>query len=142
MTMDADGSHHPHEIARIIQPLLHGIDVVIGSRFLKNNGKITSKLHMLGNHTFNTLILLITRKKVTDSQTGFRAFRSEVVKELQLFSEGYEIDTELTVKTLKNGFKVKEEPITCTKRGHGQSKINALADGFSILRTILKANFA
>jgi glycosyltransferase involved in cell wall biosynthesis len=141
VTIDADGSHRPDEIPKLIKPLLHGADVVIGSRFLKAHGKVTTKLHTLGNHLFNTLILLLTKKKITDSQTGFRAFKRKTIRDIKLFSNGYEIETELTVKTLKNGFKIQEEPISCDPRKSGQSKLDPLRDGLTILKTILKANF-
>ncbi|MCK4933931.1 glycosyltransferase family 2 protein [Candidatus Bathyarchaeota archaeon] len=141
VTIDADGSFKPNEIPRMIKPLLNGIDVVVGSRFLAKNGEVTSKLHIFGNSIFNTLIMLLTQKRITDSQTGFRAFTRKVLKELKLFSEGFEIETELTIKMLQNGFKIQEEPISCSKRRHGRSKLNTFSDGFSILKTIIKANF-
>ena len=140
VTIDADGSHNPAEIPLLVKPLLYGADVVIGSRFLRNNGKhITSKLNTIGNKLFNALILLLTRKKITDSQTGFRAFKRRVIHGIGLFSNGYEIESELTIKTIKNGFKVQEEHITCDTRKSGHSKLNPLRDGFAILKTILKA---
>jgi glycosyltransferase involved in cell wall biosynthesis len=141
VTMDADGSHRPEEILKIIQPLFYGVDVVIGSRFLKNHGgKITSRLNTLGNHMFNVLILIITKKKITDSQTGFRAFKRKTLKGMGLFSTGYEIDSELTIKTLRNGFRVHEEPVSCDQRRNGMSKLSPLKDGIAILKTILKAS--
>ena len=142
VTLDADGSHRPDEIPKLIKPLLLGADVVIGSRFLRAHGKeVTTKLHTLGNLLFNTLILLLTKKKITDSQTGFRAFKRNTIRDIKLFSNGYEIETELTVKTLKNGFKIREEPISCDPRKSGRSKLNPLRDGLTILKTILKAHF-
>lgn len=138
--MDADGSHRPDEIIKILKPLLHNTDVVIGSRFLINK-EATSKLHMIGNHLFNMLIMLLTKKRITDSQTGFRAFKRKVLNGINLISEGYEIESELTIKTLRNGFTIKEEPITCDKRKTGKSKLNTLSDGFMIIKTIIKANF-
>ena len=65
----------------------------------------------------------------------------KILKKFKLFSEGFEIETELTIKSLQNGFKIHEEPISCSKRRNGRSKINTLSDGFSILKTILKASF-
>ena len=141
ITIDADGSHRPNEIPKMVKPLLNGIDAVIGSRFHNKNGEVTSKLHILGNHLFNILIMILTKKKITDSQTGFRSFKRKVLEEMQLFSKGYGIETELTIKTLQNGFKVIEEPIFCEKRRNGISKLNTLSDGFTILKTILKASF-
>jgi glycosyltransferase involved in cell wall biosynthesis len=142
VTIDADGSHRPEEIPRLINPLFNGIDITIGSRFLNGNGdNTTTKLNLMGNFMFNTLIFLLTGKRITDSQTGFRAYKKHVLKELKIESTGYEIETELTIKGLKNGFKVKEEPINCEKRQNGFSKLKTLSDGVKILKTILKYNF-
>lgn len=140
ITMDADGSHRPEEIPRLVTPLLNGIDVATGARF---NGEMqkgsTKKLHVMGNNIFNLIIMILTRKRITDSQTGFRAFKKRVMKEIKLFSNGYEVETELTMKTLKNGFTVCETPIVFEKRKNGISRINPLFDGLKIMATILKA---
>lgn len=141
ITMDADGSHEPEEIPKLLKPLLNGVDIVAGSRFLGNREKDSvKKLHIVGNHFFNLLILLLTRKRITDSQTGFRAFKKKVVQEIKITSEGYEIETELTVKTLKNGYLLQEEPITCRQRKEGYSHLNPLRDGFKIFKNIIKAS--
>jgi glycosyltransferase involved in cell wall biosynthesis len=140
ITIDADGSHKPEEIPKLLEPLLKGADIVAGSRFLGNREKDSvKKLHIIGNHLFNLLIFLLTRKRITDSQTGFRAFRKKVIRKIKLTSEGYEIETELTMKTLKNGFLLQEEPITCEKRRDGCSHLNPLRDGFKIFQNIIKA---
>jgi len=140
ITMDADGSHRPEEIPRLVTPLLNGADVATGTRF---NGKMqkgsTKRLHILGNNIFNLIIMILTKKRITDSQTGFRAFKKRVIEEIKLFSNGYEVETELTVKTLRNGFTVYETPIAFEKRKNGVSRINPLFDGLKIMTTILKA---
>ena len=140
ITMDADGSHRPEEIPRLVIPLLNGADVATGIRF---NGKMekgsTKRLHILGNRIFNLIIMVLTRKRVTDSQTGFRAFKKRVIEEIKLFSHGYEVETELTVKTLKNGFILYETPIVFEKRKNGVSRLNPLFDGLKIMATIFKA---
>ena len=142
ITMDADGSHEPKDILKIIHPLLNGFDVVFGSRFLNNGGgRVTSRLHAIGNHLFNFLILALTGKKISDSQTGFRGYRREVIREMKLRSDGYEVESELTVKALKNGFKTREAPITCLRRSAGHSKLRSFSDGFRIFKAILEANF-
>lgn len=140
VTIDSDGAHRPEEIPSLIQPLLNGVDIVAGSRFLGRGKGWTSRLNLLGNSLFNTVIMLLTGKRVTDSQTGFRAFRKEFADKISLESNGYEIEAEITVKGLKNGFVVQEVPISCYKRKNGTSKIRALSDGIKILKTILRAN--
>ena len=143
VTVDADGAHKPKEILNLINPLFNGVDIAAGSRFLGNGRKdSTSRLNRLGNILFNIIIMILTGKLITDSQTGFRAFKKHVLQKINLESTGYEIETELTVKGLKNGFVVREVPICCEKRQSGKSRLRVLFDGFRILRTILKANFS
>ena len=139
ITIDADGSHKPKEIPDLINPLLNGADIVAGSRFLGNGQNHTSKLHILGNHLINMTIMVLTRKIVTDSQTGLRAFKKDFLEKISLESNGYEIETEITVKGLKNGFKFQEIPISCKKREYSISKLRILSDGVRIFKTILKS---
>jgi len=143
ITMDADGSHQPEEIPKLLKPLVNGADIVAGSRFLgrRERGSV-KRLHILGNHLFNLLILLLTKKRITDSQTGFRAYKKRIIQEIEIISNGYEVETELTIKTLKNGYLIQEEPITCEKRKSGLSGLKTLSDGSKILKTILQTYFA
>jgi len=71
----------------------------------------------------------LTWEYITDNQAGFRAFKREVIEKLHLSADGYEIETELTVKGLKNGFKHQEMRIDCRKRMHDYSKLRILQDG-------------
>lgn len=142
ITIDADGAHNPKEIPELIHPLFNGADITAGSRFLGLGRKdSTTKLNRLGNILFNITIMTLTGKLITDSQTGFRAFKKHVLQKINVESTGYEIETELTVKGLKNGFVVREVPINCEKRRDGNSRIRIIFDGFHILKTIFKANF-
>jgi glycosyltransferase involved in cell wall biosynthesis len=142
VTLDSDGEHKPKEIPDLISPLFNGTDVVTGSRFLGSNLQATTKLNQIGNFLFNIAIMILTGKRITDSQTGFRAIRRDVLEKLNLESDGYEIETEITVKGLKNGFVFEERPISCTRRKYNISKLKVLFDGTRILKTILKAHFA
>jgi glycosyltransferase involved in cell wall biosynthesis len=140
VTMDADGEHKPEELPNLIKPLFNGTDIVAGSRFIASNQNATSKLNHIGNRFFNTTILILTGKTVTDSQTGFRAIRRDVLNTFDLESDGYEIEAEITVKSLKNGFTFKETPITVERRKYNSSKLRLLSDGPRILRAILKSS--
>jgi len=141
VTVDADGAHNPKEIPDLIKPLFNGTDIVAGSRLLGQGKDHTSKLHIVGNHLINMTIMILTRKTVTDSQTGLRAFKKEFLKKISLKSNGYDIETEITVKGLKNGFKFQEIPITCRKREYSISRLKIISDGIKIFKTILEANF-
>jgi len=138
ITIDADGSHNPKEVSELMKPLFNGTDIVAGSRFLGRKNDHTSKLHILGNHLINLTIMILTGRKITDSQTGLRAFKKEFLQKNCLESLGYEIETEITVKGLKNGFTYQEVPIICKSRTYGVSKLRILSDGVKILKTILK----
>lgn len=142
VTIDSDGEHKPKEIPDLIEPLFNGTDIVAGSRFLGSQGRATTHLNVIGNFLFNTAIMALTGKVVTDSQTGFRAVKRYVLDSLNLESDGYEIETEITVKGLRNGFSFKETPITVERRKYNVSKLKLLSDGTRILKTILKAKVA
>jgi len=144
VTMDADGSHHPEDIPRIVCPMINGYDVdaTIGSRFVDDVGKrSTTRLHLLGNKVINLVTLFLTGRFVSDSQSGFRAFRREALRKLALGSSGYDIESEVVVKMLRNGFRIREIPIICKQRKYGTTRINSFGDGFRILKAILKATF-
>jgi len=142
VTIDADGEHKPKEIPDLIEPLFNGTDIVAGSRFLGTQRHATKKLNQIGNFFFNATIMTLTGKRVTDSQTGFRAIKRHVLEMLNLESDGYEIETEITVKGLRNGFVFKEKPITVERRKYSISKLKIIADGTKILKTILEASFS
>jgi glycosyltransferase involved in cell wall biosynthesis len=142
VTIDSDGAHNPKEIPELVIPLLNGTDIVAGSRFLWKRGYTTTRLNRFGNFLFNLAIIVLTRKHITDSQTGFRALKSEIVGRLRLGSMGYDIETEITIKGLKNGFRFEERPITCSRREYSSSRLKVLQDGAKIIRAIMKASFA
>jgi glycosyltransferase involved in cell wall biosynthesis len=140
VSIDSDGAHKPKEIPDLVNPLLNGFDIVAGSRFLGRRRDSISRLNLLGNFLFNITIMILTRKRVTDSQTGFRAFKKEFLQKISLESCSYEIEAEITVKGLRNGFVFKEIPISCNKRKYNISKLKILSDGTKILRAILKSS--
>ncbi len=142
VTIDSDGEHKPKEIPDLIEPLFNGTDIVAGSRFLGSQRRATTNLNIIGNFFFNATITTLTGKVVTDSQTGFRAIKRSVLQKLNLNSDGYEIESEITVKSLKNGFTFKEKPISVERRKYNISKLRLLQDGTKILKTILRANFS
>lgn len=141
ITLDSDGEHKPKEIPDLLEPLHNGADIVAGSRFLGSPSEVTTKLNVVGNFLFNAAIMTLTGQRVTDSQTGFRAARKDVFEKLNLASDGYEIETEITVKSLVNGFVLKEQPISVERRKYSMSKLKILSDGAKILKTIVKSTF-
>jgi glycosyltransferase involved in cell wall biosynthesis len=140
VTIDADGSHDPKDIGKLIRPILDGADVVLGCRFFDGRGReTTTRLNVFGNSIINFAIWLLTGKRIKDSQTGFRAFRKKILQEVAVSAEGFQVETELTVKMLMNGNDVREVPIAITRRIVGNSRVNPLRDGLKILMAMLKA---
>ena len=140
VTLDADGSHQPEEIPLVLRYIMENkVDFAIGSRFFNTdvkNAKIP-KVNRIGNRMFSNLMQFLTGMKITDSQSGFRAIRSSVVKKMRLNSRGYEVESEMLVKALKMGARVTEIPISFEQRTVGKSKLDPLRDGARILYSII-----
>jgi glycosyltransferase involved in cell wall biosynthesis len=139
-TIDSDGSHRPEELPRLLAPILQGkADLVIGSRYLSQKPVAAKKLNAVGVRLFNFLIKLLTRTAVSDSQSGYRVMKGSVLRDMRLKSIGYEIESEMLVKTARQGFRVREVPISFEQRTYGVSRLDPVADGFRILFSIMLA---
>ncbi len=141
--IDGDATYDASEMNAVISPILKGeVDMVIGSRLLGQMevGSI-SRTHLFGNRLFNALINLLNHSNITDSQSGFRAIDGQALKNLRLSTNGFEIETEITVRALRNGLRVKEVPISYKGRRGTSSKLNGFGAGMKILRTILRCSF-
>ena len=140
VTIDSDGSHRPEELPRVLTPILQNqADLVIGSRYLNQKDVAARKLNAFGVQIFNFLIQMLTGVAVTDSQSGYRAMKRAVLKNQQLKSGGYEIESEILVKTAKEDFRVMEVPISFEQRTYGRSGVDPVNDGFKILLSIIIA---
>ncbi len=138
-TIDSDGSHRPEELPLLLVPLLRGeADLVIGSRF-STPTMATSRRNQAGNRLFNSLIRLLTGNPIVDSQSGYRVMTSRVLRSMYLISNEYQIETEMLVKTVRHGFRVREVPITFEQRTYGRSQIDPIVDGAKILCSIITA---
>jgi glycosyltransferase involved in cell wall biosynthesis len=140
ITIDSDGSHRPEELPMLLTPILQNkADLVIGSRYSSQNPAAAKKLNAAGVRLFNFLIKILTRVDVSDSQSGYRVMKASVLRNMSLKSNGYEIESEMLVKTARKGFRVKEVPISFEQRTYGTSRLDPAADGFKILSSIVKA---
>lgn len=138
VTIDSDASHRPEELNEVLEPILEDeADLVIGSRYLNHKKVAARKLNAFGVRIFNYLIQLFTGVGITDSQSGYRAMKSEVLKKQKLKSGEYEIESEMLVKTAKQGFRVTEVPISFEQRTYGRSGVDPMIDGSKILLSIV-----
>jgi glycosyltransferase involved in cell wall biosynthesis len=139
-TIDSDGSHRPEELPSLLKPILQDkADLVIGSRYLNQKPVAAKKLNAIGVRLFNLLIEVFTRAAVSDSQSGYRVMKSEVLRNMSLKSGGYEIESEMLVKTARRRFRVREVPISFEQRTYGTSRLDPMVDGFKILLSIVSA---
>ena len=99
----------------------------------------TSALHLVGNRIINAMILMATGRYISDSQSGFRAYKKNALAKIALHSSGFDIESEMTIKMLKKGFTILEVPIRCDPRKNGLTRVNSFEDGFNIVKTIIKA---
>ncbi|MFX0068132.1 MAG: glycosyltransferase family 2 protein [Candidatus Hodarchaeota archaeon] len=138
--MDADDSHPPESIRYLLGPIINGGNVhVVGSRFIKGAISGVQPLNKLLNFLCNVFLSILFRIRITDSQSGFRAIRADTLKKLNLKSDGFEIETEITIKSLTQGYRILELPINCTKRRYGYSRLKLLKGGLGILRGIISS---
>lgn len=137
-TIDSDGSHRPEELPRLLAPILQNrADLVIGSRYLSRKFSAARKFNVAGVRLFNFLIKLLIGASVSDSQSGYRAMKAEILKCINLKSREYEIESEMLVKIAKRGFRIMEVPITFEQRTYGASNLDPLVDGLKILLSIV-----
>jgi glycosyltransferase involved in cell wall biosynthesis len=141
--IDADGSHDPDDIPKLVKPILEGkADLVIGSRGKGGSdelhGDIEKLLRMIGSDII--LIGINKRWKVhlTDSQNGFRAIRTEVARQLDLKENITTIEQEMTMKCLKKGFIIDEVPTHEYERKFGKSVISLRKVWFRYIWSFIK----
>lgn len=126
--IDADGSHDPQDIPKLVAPIKEGrADMVVGSRGRGGSdelhGDIQKLLRMIGSDIILIAINYRWKCRLTDSQNGFRAIRTRAARDLNLKENITTIEQEMTMKCLKKGYKVDEIPAHEYARKHGQSSI-------------------
>ena len=137
VTFDADGQHRIEDINTILEPIKNNAaDMVIGSRFLKNNQEIP-KYRKIGIKAITKLTNVTGGTKITDSQSGFRAYNRKILDEIKLKESGMGISTEILIKTQKSGFIIIEVPIIILYEGD-TSTHNPISHGTSVILSTLK----
>lgn len=132
--IDGDGTYPVDEVRKLIEPVLADkADMVVGSRFTSVSESEVKRVNLFGNKAILWTINLIFKVNLTDILSGYRAFNHTFVKTLPLFGGGFEIETELTIKSLARNYRILEIPVNLTVRPDGSSsKINILRDGMLI----------
>lgn len=140
--LDADGSTDPSEIGRFVEALTSGADYAKGSRFLRGGGTADMPLYRrAGNALFVLLVRLLFGGRFSDLCYGYNAFWRRVVPDLALDRDGFEIETVMNVRALKNRLRITEVPSFEAKRIYGTGRLQTIPDGWRVLRSILRERF-
>jgi glycosyltransferase involved in cell wall biosynthesis len=136
--VDGDGTYPASEVHRLIEPVLRGTaDMAVGSRLQTGRCGAFRRLNLLGNRLFLSILNCAFRVRLTDILSGYRAFSRQFVKTIPLVGGGFEVETELTIKTLEAGYRIAEVTIDLGSRPAGSySKIRPFLDGGRIFLTI------
>jgi len=131
ITLDADGQHNPNDIPKFIEALKNGYDVVSGSRFISGKSWGSWK-RQVAIKALTTQAYLLSGLKLTDIQSGFRAYKASIFKRISLKNTGMGFSVELPIKAKKLGYKFKEVPIELKKPYKIKSFWNALKQGINV----------
>lgn len=136
LIQDADLEYDPEDIPLLVDPVKKGrVEVVYGSRFLGAHSNLLF-WHRLGNQFLNILINILYNTTLSDMETCYKLIPREVLLDLDLKSNSFDMEPEITCKMLKRGIKIFEVPISYVGRDFSEGKKITWRDGFDALRVI------
>jgi glycosyltransferase involved in cell wall biosynthesis len=139
IVQDADLEYDPRDIPRVIQPILDGeADVVYGSRFTGTPRRVLYFWHSVVNNVLTTLSNMTSNLNLTDMETCYKAFRTEVLRSVQVEEDRFGFEPEITAKVARGGWRVYEVPISYHGRTYEEGKKIGWKDGVRALYVIGK----
>jgi len=137
VTLDGDGQHNPDQIPLLVDAIsTHNVDVAIGSRFLDDSTK-ASGYRKTGIKIITSASNYGTNFKVSDSQSGFRAYSKDAIDAIHPTEQGMAVSTEILLKISNKGLSVAEVPITVSYEGDTSEK-NSVSHGVGVLANTIK----
>lgn len=138
VTFDSDGQHRISDIEKMIEPIQNKTaDIVIGSRFTEDGKADMPRYRKMGIKVITNLVNSQTGKNITDSQSGFRSYSSEVLSKMNLSENGMGVSTEILIKANKQKLKIIEIPITILYEGE-TSTHHPISHGTSVVLSTMK----
>ncbi len=139
--IDADYQFMPSDIPKFIDALQNGYDVALATRYEKG-AKVykdsVTPLREFGIHFLSLATSIAAGQRVTDMLAGFKAFKTKVLKDINMKEDHYGYEAEVIIKAAQKNYKIINVPIIYRKRAHGSSKLMPINDGFKFLWTIIK----
>ena len=141
---DADMEYDPAEVPELIDPIVRGAaDVVFGSRLYGGRPQRAYLFwHLVGNRFLSLLTNLLFNTTLSDMETGYKAFRTDVLRSLDLRQDDFSIEPEITGKVCKRQLRVYELPISYYGRTYAEGKKITWRDGFKAVWVLLRVRFA
>jgi len=142
IVQDADLEYNPEDIPAVIQPILEdNADVVYGSRFLVRRAtRVLYFYHYLANKFLTFISNLFTNLNMTDVETGYKAFRGDIIRNMIITSSGFGFEIEVTAKVAKLRCRIYEVPISYYGRTYEEGKKIGLIDGLQALWLVFRFN--
>lgn len=141
LIQDADLEYDPQDIKHLLRHLdRDGVEVVYGSRFLGPHSNLLF-WHRVGNHFLNALVNLLYNTTLSDMETCYKLVPTELMKEIDLKANGFELEPEITCKILKRKIKIFEVPISYVGRGFDEGKKITWKDGVTAFWMVLKLRY-
>jgi glycosyltransferase involved in cell wall biosynthesis len=138
---DADLEYNPDDFGVVLKPILDGVaDVVYGSRFLGIHRSFMLH-HYIGNKMLTIMTNILYNNILTDMETGYKAFRTEIIQGVKVKSNRFDFEPEITAKVLKRGYRIYEVPIYYAGRDYAEGKKITWRDGFSAMWALLRFRF-
>jgi glycosyltransferase involved in cell wall biosynthesis len=138
---DADLEYNPSDFVTILRPIQDGVaDVVYGSRFLGIHRSFMLH-HYIGNKLLTLITNVLYNNILTDMETGYKAFRTAILKDIPLRCDRFDFEPEITAKVLKRGYRIYEVPIYYAGRDYSEGKKITWRDAFAALWALARFRF-